>query len=84
MKNTKIKDGLDLMGSYGTPDVLEYIGDNPHCEREELEGVVRGIPVTDLVEQLNIAGLLIMDLQLTEKGKKALEKLQSLKLLLKN
>jgi hypothetical protein len=84
MKNTKIKDGLDLMGSYGTPDVLEYIGDNPHCKREELEGMVRGIPVTDLVEQLNKAGLLIVDFQLTEKGKKVLEKLQNLKLLLKN
>jgi hypothetical protein len=84
MKNTKIKGGLDLMGSYGTPDVLEYIGDNPHCKREELEGVVIGIPVADLVEQLNIAGLIIMDLQLTEKGRKALEKLQSLKMLLKN
>ena len=84
MKNTKMKDGLDLMGSYGTPDVLEYIDDNPHCKREELEGVVIGIPVADLVEQLSTAGLIIVDLQLTEKGRKALEKLQKLKVLLKN
>ena len=84
MKNTKMKDGLDLMGSYGTPDVLEYIGDNLHCKREELEGVVIGIPVADLVEQLSTVGLIIVDLQLTEKGRKALEKLQNLKVLLKN
>jgi hypothetical protein len=84
MKNIKIKDGLDLMGSYGTPEVLEYIGDNPHCKREELEGVVIGIPVADLVEQLSTAGLLVVNLQLTEKGRKACEKLQSLKVLLKN
>jgi alpha-acetolactate decarboxylase len=84
MKNTKMKDGLDLMGSYGTPDVLEYIGDNPHCKREELEGVVIGISVADLVEQLSTAGLIIVDLHLTEKGRKALGKLQKLKVLLKN
>ena len=84
MKNTKMKDGLDLMGSYGTPDVLEYIGDNPHCKKEELEGVVIGIPVADLVEQLSTAGLIIVDLQLTEKGRKVLEKLQKLKVLLKS
>ena len=84
MKNTRMKDGLDLLGSYGTPDVLEYIGDNPHCKREELEGVVIGISVADLVEQLSTAGLIIVDLQLTEKGRKALEKLQKLKVLLKN
>ena len=84
MKNTRMKDGLDLMGSYGTPDVLEYIGDNPHCKKEELEGVVIGIPVADLVDQLSTAGLIIVDLQLTEKGRKALKKLQNLKVLLKN
>jgi hypothetical protein len=72
------------MGSYGTPDVLEYIGDNPHCKREELESLVIGIPVADLVEQLSKAELLILDLQLTEKGKRVLEKLQNLKMLLKN
>jgi hypothetical protein len=84
MKNTKMKDGLDLLGSYGTPDVLEYIGDNPHCKREEFEGLVIGIPVADLVEQLSTAGLIIVDPHLTEKGRKALEKLQKLKVLLKN
>jgi hypothetical protein len=84
MKNTKMKGGLDLLGSYGTPDVLEYIGDNPYCKREELEGVVRGIPVTDLVDQLSTAELIIVNLHLTEKGKKAREKLQNLKILLKS
>ncbi|MBU7029839.1 MAG: hypothetical protein HXS48_23090 [Theionarchaea archaeon] len=63
-----IEEVLDLLGNYGTPEVLEYINDYPQCTKGELETLVENTTVTTLMGRLQQKELVTEELKLTDEG----------------
>jgi hypothetical protein len=75
----KIDDGIYFLGFYGTPKVLAYMRAHPRCKKEDFCHLVENISVSVLLEKLQKTGLVDEECTLTEKGRKLLNCLETLR-----